>query len=134
MMCILIDEILIVFLSHQSSHKDSVNRIISWRDSSGATHYERVTGSEDSHQLNFTDPGPVEIAVTFSDDVCSKTTVTSYSSERVCDTVGKRMIIVVVHSGSKCASSEPTSSTSSPGQTIVRYWWWCSEVVTVCVV
>ena len=60
-----------------------MNRTISWRDSSGATHYERVTGSEDSHQLNFTDTGPVEIAVTFSDDVCSKTTVTSYSSERV---------------------------------------------------
>ena len=71
-----------------------MNRTISWRDSSGATHYERVTGSEDSHQLNFTDTGPVEITVTFSDDVCSKTTVTSYSSERVCGSVGTIMDVL----------------------------------------
>ena len=83
-----------VSLSHQSSNSESVNRTISWRDSSGATHYERVTGSEDSHQLNFTDTGLVEIAVIFSDDVCSKTTVTSYFSERVWGSVGTRMDVL----------------------------------------
>ena len=82
-------------LSHQSSNSESVNRTISWRDSSGATHCERVTGSEDSHQPNFTDTGPVEIAITFSDDVCSKTTVTSYSSERVCGSVGTMIILLL---------------------------------------
>ena len=99
-------------LSHQSSNSESVNRTISWRDSSGTTYYERVTGSEDSHQLNFTDTGPVEIAVTFSDDVCSKSTVTSYSSERMLWQCGSNndTFVVVVHSGSKCANSEPTSS------------------------
>ena len=77
------------FFSHQNSHSESVKRTISWRDSSGATHYERVTASEDSHQLNFTDNGPVEIAVTFSSSVCNKTVTTNYSSERVCDSVWK---------------------------------------------
>ena len=57
-----------------------------------------MTGSEDSHQLNFTDTGPVEIAITFSGDVCSKITVRSYSiSERVqCDTVGTIIILLLL--------------------------------------
>ena len=70
-----------VFLSHQSSNSESVNRTISWRDSSGATHYERVAGSEDTHQLTL-DQWKL-LLPTFSDDVCSKTTLTSYFSERV---------------------------------------------------
>ena len=64
----------------------SVTRTISWHgiDSSGATHYERGS-SEDSHllTLDYSETGPVEIAVTFSSAVCNKTTVTHYLGKTV---------------------------------------------------
>ena len=56
---------------------------ISWSGvhSSGATHYERG----DSHllTLDYSETGPVEIAVTFSSAVCNKTTVTHYLGKTV---------------------------------------------------
>ena len=59
----------------------SVNTTISWRGvhSSGARHYERGS-SEDSHllTLDYSETGPMEIAVTFSSAACNKTTVTHY--------------------------------------------------------
>ena len=61
----------------QSNHIIAVNTTISWRGvhSSGARHYERGS-SEDSHllTLDYSETGPVEIAVTFSSAVCNKTT------------------------------------------------------------
>ena len=62
----------------QSNHViEPVNTTISWRrvHSSGARHYERGS-SEDSHllTLDYSETGPVEIAVTFSSAVCNKTT------------------------------------------------------------
>ena len=63
---------------------EPVNTTISWRGvhSSGARHYERGS-SEDSHllTLDYSETGPVEIAVTFSSAVCNKTTVTHYLSK-----------------------------------------------------
>ena len=65
---------------------EPVTTTISWRGvhSSGARHYERGS-SEDSHLLTFdySETGPVEIAVTFSSAVCNKTTVTHYLSKTV---------------------------------------------------
>ena len=59
---------------------------ISWHGvhSSGATHYERGS-SEDTHPLtlDYSETGPVEIAVTFSSAVCNKTTVTHYLGKTV---------------------------------------------------
>jgi hypothetical protein len=64
---------------------EPVNTTISWRGvhSSGARHYERGS-SEDSHllTLDYSETGPVEIAVTFSSAVCNKTTVTHYLVNR----------------------------------------------------
>ena len=55
---------------------------ISWRGvhSSGARHYERGS-SEDSLllTLDYSETGPVEIAVTFSSAVCNKTTTITHS-------------------------------------------------------
>ena len=63
-----------------------VSTTISWHGvtSSGATHYERGS-SEDSHllTLDYSETGPVEIAVTFSSAVCNKTTVTHYLGKTV---------------------------------------------------
>ena len=65
---------------------EPVNTTISWRGvhSSGARHYERGS-SEDSHllTLDYSETGPVEIAVTFSSAVCNKTTVTHYLGKTV---------------------------------------------------
>ena len=60
----------------------SVNTTISWRGRDGATGYERA-GSGDSHllTLDYSEIGPVEIAVTFSSSVCNKTTITHYNGE-----------------------------------------------------
>ena len=57
----------------------SVNTTISWRGRDGATGYERA-GSGDSH-LDYSETGPVEIAVTFSSSVCNKTTITHYNGK-----------------------------------------------------
>ena len=56
----------------------SVNTTISWR----GTGYERA-GSGDSHllTLDYSETGPVEIAVTFSSSVCNKTTITHYNGK-----------------------------------------------------
>ena len=74
------------FLKFQQSEKVALNTTISWRGvhSSGATHYERGS-SEDSHllTLDYSETGPVEIAVTFSSAVCNKTTVTHYLGKTV---------------------------------------------------
>ena len=63
-----------------------MSKTISWHGvhSSGATHYERGS-SEDSHllTLDYSETGPVEIAVIFSSAVCNKTTVTHYLSKTV---------------------------------------------------
>ena len=61
-----------------------VNTTISWHGNSGATHYERGS-SEDSHllTLDYSENGPVEIAVTFSSAVCNKTTVIHYLGKTV---------------------------------------------------
>ena len=69
----------------QSNHvMEPVDTTISWRGvhSSGARHYERGS-SEDSHllTLDYSETGPVEIAVTFSSAVCNKTTVIHYLSK-----------------------------------------------------
>ena len=60
----------------------SVNTTISWRGRDGATGYERAC-SGDSHllTLDYSETGPVEIAVTFSSSVCNKTTITHYNGE-----------------------------------------------------
>ena len=64
----------------------SVNTIISWRGRDGATGYERA-GPGDSHllTLDYSETGPVEIAVTFSfsSSVCNKTTITQYNGKIV---------------------------------------------------
>ena len=96
-----------------------MNRTISWRDSSGATHYERVTGSEDSHQLNFTDTGPVEMAVTYSTSVCNKMVTTNHYSLKMCDSVWKyNAVFFVANTGSKCSSFKTHSPTFSLGQAL----------------
>ena len=66
----------------------SVDTIISWRGRDGATGYERLrAGSGDSHllTLDYSETGPVEIAVTFSfsSSVCNKTTITQYNGKIV---------------------------------------------------
>ena len=63
----------------------SVNTTISWRGRDGATGYERA-GSGDSHllTLDYSETGPVEIAVTFSSSVCNKTTITHYNGTMLC--------------------------------------------------
>ena len=52
--------------------------------SGGTSHYERAS-SEDYHllTLDYSETGPVEIAVTFSSAVCNKTTVTHYLGKTV---------------------------------------------------
>ena len=65
----------------QNSHLTSVNQIISWHSSSmnDIIHYEN-----DSYYLltiDYNETGPLEIAVTFSNNVCSKTTVIQYNSK-----------------------------------------------------
>ena len=71
----------------QSSHLSSVNQIISWHSASmnDIIHYEN-----DSYYLlkiDYNETGPLEIAVTFSSNVCSKTTVIQYNSESLVDIV-----------------------------------------------
>ncbi|CAI8005357.1 hypothetical protein GBAR_LOCUS4180 [Geodia barretti] len=70
----------------KSSHNmTAVNTTISWGGvhSSGARHYERGS-SEDSHllTLDYSETGPVEIAVTFSSAVCNKTTTITLNRKR----------------------------------------------------
>ena len=64
-----------------------MNTTISWHGvhSSGATHYERGS-SEDSHllTLDYSETGPVEIAVTFSSAVCNKTSSLTYTLTKKC--------------------------------------------------
>ena len=86
----------------------SVNTTISWRGRDGATGYERA-GSGDSHllTLDYSETGPVEIAVTFSSSVCNKTTITHYNGKMYTP------ITHCVHSESKCASSTGTPTSSS---------------------
>ncbi|CAI8047792.1 hypothetical protein GBAR_LOCUS26447 [Geodia barretti] len=64
---------------------EPVNTTISWRGvhSSGARHYERGS-SEDSHllTLDYSETGPVEIAVTLSSAVCNKTTTITLDRKR----------------------------------------------------
>ena len=65
----------------QNSHLSSVNQIISWHSASmnDIIHYEN-----DSYYLltiDYNETGPLEIAVTFSSNVCSKTTVIQYNSK-----------------------------------------------------
>ena len=88
----------------------SVNTTISWRGRDGATGYERA-GSGDSHllTLDYSETGPVEIAVTFSSSVCNKTTITHYNGKNNNPTT----ITHCVHSESKCGSSTGTPTSSS---------------------
>ena len=65
----------------QNGHLSSVNQIISCHSSSmnDIIHYEN-----DSYYLltiDYNETGPLEIAVTFSNNVCSKTTVIQYNSK-----------------------------------------------------
>ena len=71
----------------QSSHLSSVNQIISWHSASmnDIMHYEN-----DSYYLltiDYNETGPLEIAVTFSNNVCYKTTVIQYNSKSLVDIV-----------------------------------------------
>ncbi|CAI8053492.1 hypothetical protein GBAR_LOCUS29246 [Geodia barretti] len=89
-------------LTWKSNHViEPVNTTISWRGvhSSGARHYERGS-SEDSHllTLDYSETGPVEIAVTFSSAVCNKTTVTHYLVEGVLTSVYLRSRTLVIES------------------------------------
>ncbi|CAI8044963.1 hypothetical protein GBAR_LOCUS24887, partial [Geodia barretti] len=75
-----------VNVTWKSNHViEPVNTTISWRGvhSSGARHYERGS-SEDSHllTLDYSETGPVEIAVTFSSAVCNKTTTITLNRKR----------------------------------------------------
>jgi hypothetical protein len=85
---------------------EPVNTTISWRGvhSSGARHYERGS-SEDSHllTLDYSETGPVEIAVTFSSAVCNKTTVTHYLE--VLTSVHLRSRTLVIESRDSCIAS-----------------------------
>ena len=73
-----------------------MNTTISWRGRDGATGYERA-GSGDSHllTLDYSETGPVEIAVTFSSSVCNKTTITHYNGKtrhkNLCDSLHHSM-------------------------------------------
>ena len=75
-----------MFSKISKSEEVVLNTTISWHGvhSSGATRYERGS-SEDSHllTLDYSETGPVEIAVTFSSAVCNKTTVTHYLGKTV---------------------------------------------------
>ena len=68
----------------QNSHLTSVtpNIIV---QSNGGLHYDESASSEESHQLtlSYSVTGQLEISVTFSSHVCSKTTVTQYHCETV---------------------------------------------------
>ena len=68
----------------QNSHLTSVtpNIIV---HSNGGLRYDESASSEESHQLtlNYSVTGLLEISVTFSSHVCSKTTVTQYHCETV---------------------------------------------------
>ena len=88
----------------------SVNTTISWRGRDGCTGYERA-GSGDSHllTLDYSETGPVEIAVTFSSSVCNKTTITHYNTLSNNPTT----ITHCVHSESKCGSSTGTPTSNS---------------------
>ena len=71
----------LVVISFQRGDMISVNTTISWR---GSTGYERA-GSGDSHllTLDYSETGPVEIAVTFSSSVCNRTTITHYNGKTI---------------------------------------------------
>ena len=79
----------------------SVNTTISWRGRDGATGYERA-GSGDSHllTLDYSETGPVEIAVTFSSSVCNKTTITHYNGEIYIEQYSYYYYIVFIQSQS----------------------------------
>ena len=70
----------------QNSHLSSVNQIISWHSVSmnDIIHYEN-----DSYCLliDYNETGPLEIAVTFSNNVSNKTTVIQYNSKSLVDIV-----------------------------------------------
>ena len=77
----------------QNSHLSSVNQIISWHSSSmnDIIHYEN-----DSYYLltiDYNETGPLEIAVTFSSNVCNKTTVIQYNSKSLVDIVIIKIIL-----------------------------------------
>ena len=83
---IVINTVTISFI-FQSSHLTSVNQIISWHSFSlnDIIHYEN-----DSYYLltiDYNETGPLEIAVTFSSNVCNKTTVIQYNSKSLVDIV-----------------------------------------------
>ena len=88
----------------------SVNTTISWRGRDGAT----GAGSGDSHllTLDYSETGPVEIAVTFSSSVCNKTTITHYNGKIYLSNT-PTTITHCVHSESKCGSSTGTPTSSS---------------------
>ena len=74
----------------QHSHQSSVIPTISWYSmSSEDIHYENVSFN-DFHLLtiDYNETGPLEIAVTFSNNVCSKISVTDF--------YGKIIIIIIV--------------------------------------
>ena len=79
----------------QSSHLSSVNQIISWHSASmnDIIHYEN-----DSYYLltiDYNETGPLEIAVTFSSNVCSETTVIQYNSKSLVDIVMFDFIFII---------------------------------------
>ena len=84
-----------IILSFQSSHLTSVNQIISWHSSfmNDIIHY--VNDSYYLLSIDYNETGPLEIEVTFSNNVCSKTTVIQYNSKSLFDhnIVSNSMII-----------------------------------------
>ena len=73
----------------QHSHQSSVIPTISWYSmSSEDIHYENVSFN-DFHLLtiDYNETGPLEIAVTFSNDVSNKITVIQYNSKSLLDIV-----------------------------------------------
>ena len=56
------------------------NTTIGWCGSSGVTHYDTLTGSEESYTLivDYSETGPVAIAVILSSHDCSTTSFTEY--------------------------------------------------------
>ena len=86
---------MIMYMIIQNSHLTSVNQIISWHSVSmnDIIHYEN-----DSYYLltiDYSETGPLEIAVTFSSNVCSKTTVIQYNSKSLVDIVVILSIIIL---------------------------------------
>ena len=80
----------------QSSHLSSVNQIISWHSASmnDIIHYEN-----DSYYLltiDYNETGPLEIAVTFSNDVSSKTTVIQYNSKSLVYIVIIKYVYIII--------------------------------------